>query len=109
MSREADGVLSGMTEMGFWAEQKTMIHQFMTGVSRPYRGKGLGKWLKAAMLLKVREEYPQVEVVVTDNATTNAAMLAINSRLGFKFHKEWVSVQISREDLRRWLESKRDS
>jgi GNAT superfamily N-acetyltransferase len=109
VSREADGVLSGMTEMGYWAEQKTMIHQFMTGVGRPYRGRGLGKWLKAAMLLKVREEYPQVDVVVTDNATTNAAMLAINNRLGFKLHKEWESVQISRERLRRWIESKRGS
>ncbi len=108
VTRESDGALSGMTEMAYWPEEKAMIRQFMTGVSRPYRGRGLGKWLKAAMLLKVREEYPQVGTVVTDNATTNAAMLAINSRLGFKLHKEWESVQISREDLRRWLESKRD-
>ena len=108
VAREADGALSGMTEMGYWPEQETMIHQFLTGVSRPYRGRGLGKWLKAAMLLRVRKEYPQVELVVTDNATTNAAMLAINTRLGFKHHKEWESVQIAREDFRRWLESKRD-
>ncbi len=108
VTREADGALSGLTEMAYWPEEKTMIRQFMTGVSRPYRGRGLGKWLKAAMLLKVREDYPQVETVVTDNATTNAAMLAINSRLGFKLHKEWESVQISRRDLRRWVESMRD-
>jgi hypothetical protein len=36
-------------------------------------------------------------------------MLAINNRLGFKLHKEWESVQISRERLRRWIESKRGS
>lgn len=103
VAQEADGALSGMTEMGYWPEQKTMIHQFLTGVSRPYRGRGLGKWLKAAMLLRVRKQYPQVDVVVTDNATTNAAMLAINERLGFRLHKEWESVQMSREDLGRWL------
>ena len=106
VTRESDGALSGMTKIAYWPEEKTMIRQFMTGVSRPYRGRGLGKWLKAAMLLKIREEYPLVGTVVTDNATTNAAMLAINSRLGFKLHKEWESVQISREDFRRWLESK---
>lgn len=106
VSREADGALSGMTEMGYWPERMTMIHQFMTGVSGPYRGKGLGKWLKAAMLLRVRKDYPRVDFVVTDNATTNAAMLAINARLGFKLHKEWESVQIAREEFRRWLVSK---
>ena len=109
VAQEADGALSGMTEMAYWPERKTMIHQFLTGVSRPYRGKGLGKWLKAAMLLKVRKDYPQLEFVITDNATTNAAMLAINNQLGFKPHKEWESVQMAREDFRRWLESKGDA
>ncbi|MEE9601209.1 MAG: N-acetyltransferase, partial [Thermoplasmata archaeon] len=63
----------------------------------------LGKWLKAAMLLRVREKFPQIQVVVTDNATSNAAMLSINERLGFRPHKEGVWAQITLEALEDYL------
>ncbi|MFQ5871197.1 MAG: GNAT family N-acetyltransferase [Candidatus Geothermarchaeales archaeon] len=103
VTREADGALSGLTEMGYFPDQETMIRQFMTGVGEPYRGRGLGKWLKAVMLLRVREEYPQVRVVVTGNATSNAAMLSINERLGFRFHREGISAQMTLESLENYL------
>ncbi len=84
IGREADGAISGVTDMGYWPEESPMIQQFITGVRPPYRGRGLGKWLKAANLLRVRRELPGVNAVVTGNATTNAAMLSINERLGFQ-------------------------
>ncbi len=91
---EKGGTISGYTVMGYFPDEKTMIHQDETGVREAFRGHGLGKWLKAAMLLRVREEYPQVKIVTTGNATSNAAMLSINQRLGFKPHKEGVEAQI---------------
>ncbi len=100
---EADGRISGLTEMGYFPDKEAMIHQFMTGVRPPYRGRGLGKWLKAAMLLKVRQEFPQVKVVVTGNATSNAAMLSINERMGFKPHREGILSQITLESLEEYL------
>ncbi|MEN8151804.1 MAG: GNAT family N-acetyltransferase, partial [Planctomycetota bacterium] len=86
-------------------DEKTMIHQFITGVRPPYRGRGLGKWLKAANLLRVRREFPQVTVVLTDNATTNEAMLSINKRLGFEKYREEENFQITLEGLRAYLDA----
>jgi GNAT superfamily N-acetyltransferase len=103
VSREADGAISGVTDMGYWPDESPMIQQFITGVRPPYRGRGLGKWLKAANLLRVRRELPDVNVVVTGNATTNAAMLSINERLGFQEHKEGIMAQMSLEALEEYL------
>ncbi len=103
LTQEEDGVISGLTEMGYFPEEDWMIHQWMTGVRRSYRGRGLGKWLKAAMLLRVREELPQVRVVITGNAFSNAPMLSINERLGFKLYREGMEVQISLARLEAYL------
>lgn len=56
----------------------------MTGVFPEHRSKGLGRWLKAAMLDKVLKEQPQVKVVRIGNADSNAPMLKINHEPGFK-------------------------
>ncbi len=45
--------------------------------------KGLGPWLKAAMLDKVLKDRPLVKVVRTGNADSNAPMLEMNHELGF--------------------------
>ena len=100
---ESNDDISGLTEMIYRPSRDSMIEQLLTGVKKEYRGRGIGKWLKAAMLLKMREEFPQVNVVTTGNATTNAPMLSINDRLGFKVHKEGISAQMSLEKLGEYL------
>ena len=57
------------------------------------------------MLLRVREEFPQVRFVRTGNATENAAMLSINDRLGFRPHKHPVNVEMTVEALNAYLAS----
>ncbi len=96
---EPNGDISGLTEMTHLPDTKWMIWQQLTGVRDDYRGRGLGKWLKAEMLLRVRREFPQVRVVATGNASSNAAMLSINERLGFRTHREPVIVEMTREAL----------
>lgn len=39
----------------------------------------------------------------THNATSNAPMLSINERVGFKRHKEVINVQIMRDKLAEFL------
>ncbi|HEY2596878.1 MAG TPA: hypothetical protein VGJ79_00170 [Candidatus Dormibacteraeota bacterium] len=100
LTREPDGVISGITDMTYAPSWKPgTIHQGFTGVRGDARGRGLGKWLKAAMLLHVHERYPDVVVVATENAGSNAPMLGINKKMGFKEYRAGTEYQISREKL----------
>src|SRR2546422_8032615 len=103
ISTEADGAISGLTEMIYDPEDDYLIEQGLTGVREAYRGRGLGKWIKAAMLLRVRGEFPPVRTVSTWNATTNAAMLAINDALGFREHRVSEMPQMTVAALEAWL------
>ena len=88
ITREADGTISGLTETLFNPKRPHRVAQELTGVRDAYRGRGLGKWLKTAMLLYVQEHSPEMRFVTTGNADSNAPMLSINDRLGFKPYKE---------------------
>lgn len=105
IAQEGDGAISGMTETWYYPDEATMMFQGFTAVREAHRGRGLGKWLKAAMLLRVREEFPQVRTIVTNNASENAAMLAINERLGFRTYRTAVVVQMTLEEAERYLAS----
>ena len=77
ITREADGVISGMTDVTWAPYRRTLIYQQFTGVRPDARGRGLGKWLKAAMVLHIRELYPDARWIVTENAHSNGPMLKI--------------------------------
>ncbi|MHA2207134.1 MAG: GNAT family N-acetyltransferase [Candidatus Thorarchaeota archaeon] len=98
-----NGDISGLTELIHLPSKVPLIFQDLTGVPEKYRGSGKGKWLKAVMLLRVREEYPDIKTVVTGNATSNAPMLSINERLGFKVHRESIGYQIELKKLEKYL------
>ena len=99
ITREPAGVMSGITDMNFQQYSPSIVHQGFTGVRRDARGRGLGKWLKGAMALHMRELYPGAEWFITENASSNGPMLAINRKMGFKTYRTSSEYQISRDDL----------
>lgn len=88
------GEVAGYTEVYWSAERPANLQQGDTAVIPAYRGHGLGRWLKAAMVDKVLADRPAVRRIRTDNANSNAPMLKINVEMGFRPYKEWKIWQI---------------
>ncbi len=95
----ATRTLAGYTEMSWNPCSPSVLRQGDTGVQPAYRGHGLGKWLKAAMLERVLVENPGVACVRTGNADSNTPMLKINHALGFRARLAEVSWELGRDKL----------
>lgn len=78
------GEIAGLTDVYFSRWRDWECGQGNTGVFPDHRERGLGRWLKAAMALKVIAERPAVKWIDTDNAGSNKPMLAINDAMGFR-------------------------
>jgi GNAT superfamily N-acetyltransferase len=97
------GKLAGMTEI-FWNRDTPMIvGQGFTGVLAEYRGRGLGHWLKAAMVRKVVEDHPETRILRTGNANSNEPMLKINREMGFQPYIEETFWQVDRVKVEEYL------
>ncbi len=99
LTREPDGSISSVTDIGYQPAQADRVFQYFTGVRPDCRGRGLGKLIKATMLQYIRQAYPEAHWVITGNANSNDPMLAINRRLGFKTYRTGISYQINRDAL----------
>ncbi|MFI6326197.1 hypothetical protein ACIBG8_52360 [Nonomuraea sp. NPDC050556] len=73
---------------GGWA------HQNDTVALREHRGHRLGLLVKLDNALQLRELEPDVKHVVTWNAESNAHMLAVNERMGFRLLDRWGARQL---------------
>ena len=78
------GEWAGFHDVAFDPAQPQYVYVGATGVWPAHRGHALGKWLKAAMTLRVLDERPQAESIRTGNADSNDAMLGINRRMGYR-------------------------
>lgn len=105
----SSGTLAGYTEMSWNPANPRVLDQGDTGVQPVYRGHGLGKWLKAAMLARVLSENTDVAYVRTGNADSNGPMLAINYALGFKPRMAEVWWELELEKLETYLATRRVS
>ena len=88
------GAIAGYTELSLPRHWPTRAYQSDTGVHPDHRDKGLGRWLKAAMLLRLIDDRPDVRRITTHNAGSNAPMLNINHALGFRCIEEHLAFQI---------------
>ena len=63
------------------------------GPTWAHRGHRLGLVLKIAMLYWLREEEPQLRIVDTWNAASNAHMIRVNEMLGYQVMAEAIVWQ----------------
>lgn len=103
----ATGRIAGFTEVAWNPHEPEILHQWGTGVFPEFRGHGLGRWLKAAMLERVLARRPQVKFVHTGNANVNAAMLKINHELGFRLYNTVTIWQVPVEKVLAYAETER--
>jgi GNAT superfamily N-acetyltransferase len=92
-----------VTVVSFKPSDPRWIEQWDTGVAADAQGKGLGKTAKLWMLEKVLTELPGAWFIETENAHSNAAMIAINDALGFREHAIGHAYQLPLGELRRHL------
>lgn len=100
---DMDGNMVGTSDINI-RRQPLKIQQAMTGLLRPYRGKGLAKVLKGLMLKQILEEFPGFDRVVTTTSRLNLAMQHINHELGFKTERKMYEFVYKRESLARFIQ-----
>ena len=99
LTREADGSISALTDVVYKPALPEHLSQWATGVVPAYRGRGLGKLVKAKMLRFLATRHPQIRWIDTENAGSNAAMLAINRAMGFAEYRKQTAMQATVEQL----------
>ena len=102
IERRRDRVV-GLTELTWSPNRPAIVDQHFTGVLPKYRNRGLGRWLKAAMLEKILTELPEAQVIRSGNAGSNAPMLKINRALGFRPRLGWSTWQVTLDSVEEYL------
>ncbi|MHA1928575.1 MAG: GNAT family N-acetyltransferase [Candidatus Thorarchaeota archaeon] len=99
ITRETSGSISGLTEIYYMPSAGYLVDQELTGVKKEYRGRGLGKLLKAEMLFYIKENHPDTKFITTGNANENAPMLSINHRIGFREYIKQTCFEFDMEKI----------
>jgi GNAT superfamily N-acetyltransferase len=81
---DASGEMAAVTAVEADPDNRQWGHQLLTAVVRKHRGHRLGMLVKTAMLQWLAEAEPQLERIVTGNASVNQPMIAINEDLGYQ-------------------------
>jgi mycothiol synthase len=97
---ESSGRFVGLSNISIRSDVPDRVWVGDTGVEPAHRGRGLGKWLKAAITRRILDDLPEVRWVITWNAGSNDPMLAINTRLGFRTAAVWTTWQVGADALR---------
>lgn len=98
------GVYAGYSDVIVNLNKNRKIEQFATGVLGKYRRNGIGRAIKAEMILKILDLNPQSEFIVTANSTSNNSMLNINHEMGYRHFMTWNQWQITLEELQKYID-----
>ena len=79
-------------EMRVAPQLGTVARTTDTAVDPAHRRRGLAVWVKAESLRLLVHDRPDIKLVTTSNSAGNAAILAVNRRLGFRPVATWASA-----------------
>lgn len=97
------GEWAGFHDISWNPTEPMFAYVGATGVKPEHRGHALGKWLKAAMTLRLLDERPEVTNVRTGNADSNDAMLGINRLMGYRPLLAHTTWEVPVETAAAWL------
>jgi len=100
---DPQGKMIAHTNGLFLAAAPREVYQAMTGVSAEYRGRGLAKWLKAELFVRIGMEYPANESFVTEMRAVNEPILAINRQMGYYLEGRGHEIAIDTGALRKFV------
>jgi GNAT superfamily N-acetyltransferase len=89
------GNLVGFSQIELPDPPSRVAHQQFTGVDPAWRRRGIARRLKTRSRALLREEYPGVGYVITENAAGNEPIRALNAAMGFRVYRHFVSWQES--------------
>ena len=101
---DVSGELAAFTTVIIDPQAPGTVFQQDTAVRPQFRGRGVAKLLKARMLQRILTECEDSRDVRTNNADANAAMVAINNRLGFEQYRAVTELQAPIAHVRAALE-----
>jgi mycothiol synthase len=101
--QKTTGEYAGFTSIYYTGFNPEMVNQGNTGVAIKHRNKGLGRWLKAALIKHVLTEMPNLKKIRSENDVTNKPMLNINNQMGFKSIYSESYWQITTDKVNEYL------
>jgi GNAT superfamily N-acetyltransferase len=96
---EESNAVAALTELSSMPKQEDICWQRDTAVVKQFRGLGLGRAVKSAMMRWVLADRPSVEVIRTDVDASNQYMLRVNEQLGYTVLSTVINMETSLESL----------
>lgn len=97
---ESTGQVRALTVVHQVPGQEGVARQLDTAVHSEHRRRGLALWIKKAVIDRLHVERPDIVRVLSNVDPSNAAMLAVNERAGFRPVRAMISVEARLEDVR---------
>ena len=80
---ESSGTVAGLTQMELRPSRPDFGYQLDTAVLPQFRGRGLGRFIKAAMMRWLIADRPDIERVATNTDASNVHMIRVNHEIGY--------------------------
>lgn len=106
---EDSGTLAAVVDAVWHQPVSRVVTQDHTVVRPEFRGRSLGLWMKACMIDKILDAWPEAEEIRTTTTAPNPAMDSVDERLGFEPYLTTTVWRVGVDALRRWLDAPRET